>query len=106
MHAQTNIQAATSVLALSAIREAQLALASGFNLLRVLPHTSATALWTSGSHFGKTFENAAQATFTEPVEAFMGIRMYLNSVVNVGRRTENVSAASERGTRSSREDSI
>lgn len=74
----------------------QLSLAEVVILLTIFPHTSATALCTSGSHFGRTSENAAQVVSIVLVLLLVGMRTYLKKAVYVASRTVSVSADGER----------
>lgn len=98
LQAKTKHHALTSALALDVILTTQVSLTVLFIRLKVEPQSSATILWTSGSHFGRI---GAKEDHTSDMSS-AGIVTYLNNAVKVSRRALSVSARRERGRSFSR----
>ena len=98
LHADTNTHELTSGLAPATTDSTSFSLAWDFSLLTVVPHSSATVLCTSGSHFGSTSANALHVSSI----ASAGMATYLKMTENVSSRILRVSAGIIRGSNLSR----
>ncbi len=94
LHAETSIQVDTSAFAPSAINMEHFSLTGSLSRRKVVPQSSATALWTSGLHLGSTSWKAFQVSSTTSE----GTRTYFKKDAKVSKSVVTVSAERERGS--------